>query len=316
MSDKSDKDSIKSHNDNHRQEEEEEQQQQQPEELTTNNKDAQKTSIELATQKQALDKLFKRIDKPVVIPEPRIKKLKPPPDFVRNVSGKLHQKADEEFKKRQQENEAKEEQERAKRRAKRQKRKQNSKKNKSADNNGSSEEKSVNISGPTAKNSSNNNDGEKTEHFKLKTEFKMKPNVRSTSTTTEDNKGNKAGIRETSDGNGNSDNDNDNLETSAPSFSSLTETKFQESLPVTNNTKAESSNVIGSAGGSGISQKLASSTGVVATAHDGSSNSDDDKGKTLSEVIEKNSGTTRITPEKKADTKKMVSSAIKIVDDD
>jgi hypothetical protein len=40
-------------------------------------------------QQRQLEKLFQRVDKPIVIPEgPKEKSLKPPPDIVRNVQGR------------------------------------------------------------------------------------------------------------------------------------------------------------------------------------------------------------------------------------
>ncbi|KAI8584458.1 hypothetical protein K450DRAFT_216516 [Umbelopsis ramanniana AG] len=39
-------------------------------------------------QQRQLQKLFERVDKPIVLPEPKKEKsLKPPPDVVRNVQG-------------------------------------------------------------------------------------------------------------------------------------------------------------------------------------------------------------------------------------
>lgn len=40
-------------------------------------------------QQRQLQKLFERVDKPIVLPEPKKEKsLKPPPDVVRNVQGR------------------------------------------------------------------------------------------------------------------------------------------------------------------------------------------------------------------------------------
>jgi hypothetical protein len=58
---------------------------------STNGKEEKKSWHSLTLQEQQqrqLEKLFQRVDKPIVLPEPpKEKSMKPPPEIVRNVQG-------------------------------------------------------------------------------------------------------------------------------------------------------------------------------------------------------------------------------------